>query len=52
MNAVIRQGDTRPFYKAISKPRNKKSGKRLYVNQIIRALRHAAEQDAKKAFAG
>jgi hypothetical protein len=42
-------GDTRPYYKALSKSRSKK--KRLYVNQIQRALRHANEQDAKKAFA-
>jgi hypothetical protein len=38
-------GDKRPYYAALRNPRNKKSGKRIYVNQIMRAI----AKDTRKA---
>jgi hypothetical protein len=40
-------GDQRPYYSALRNPRNKKSGKRIYLNQIIRLV--AKDELKKKA---
>jgi hypothetical protein len=31
-------GDHRPYLSALRNPRNKKSGKRIFLNQIIRSV--------------
>jgi hypothetical protein len=46
LNRII-PGDQRPYYSALRNPRNRKSGKRIYLNQIIRQV--AKDELKKKA---
>lgn len=49
IHSIFRQGDTRPYYAALQRPRNKKSGKHIYVNQIIRSRVKEARQAFKES---
>jgi hypothetical protein len=37
LNRII-PGDQRPYFSALRNPRNQKSGKRIYLNQIVRSV--------------
>jgi phosphoglycerol transferase MdoB-like AlkP superfamily enzyme len=41
-------GDHRPYFKAMQKPRNKKKGRKIYINQIIRFVIKDEQKANKK----